>query len=304
MKPTQMFSLVLMISIPALFTSACVGTGTHEAVLKELAGTQQQLKALQVESEQQQQQADATQQKLEGAKNDLGNKLDLAMGRNATLVSQLKDLGKNVEQLSDERSQLTEERSRLEKELEQLRRMRAAAEKRNAQYSKLLSKLRSMIDAGTLTVKIRGGRMMVQLSNDVLFPPGGTRLKPEGQAAIVELAQTIQEFSDRKFQVMGHSDPTPINTPRYPSNWELSSQRAIEVAKLLIENGVPPAMISAAGQAEFDPLVTEPETEEQQAMNRRVEILFVPTIDEMPDFSQTDDGDKPAEPSQQPATGS
>lgn len=263
--------------------AACVTTGTHEKALAELAATQRKLAGAEQATLATQQQLDRTQTE----KGDLNSQLGLAMERNATLAGQLKDLGKDVEQLSDERSQLTQERERLQSELEQLRRMRSAAEKRNAQYARLLSKLRAMIDAGTLEVQVRGGRMLVRLSNDVLFPPGGTKLKEEGVAALRALSGTIKEFTDRRFQVMGHSDATPISTPRFPSNWELSSQRAIEVVRLLIDNGVPPQMLSAAGQAEFDPLAPN-DSDDNKAQNRRVEIVFVPTIDEMPDFSETD----------------
>ena len=98
-----------------------------------------------------------------------------------------------------------------------------------------------------------------------------------------KLAMALAQFQDRKFQVVGHSDATPIHTARFPSNWELSTQRAIEVVKLLVEEGVPPEIISAAGSAEFDPLI-DSDLPEDMAMNRRVEVVFVPKIDELPGF--------------------
>ncbi len=142
-----------------------------------------------------------------------------------------------------------------------------------------------MIDAGTLQVKIRNGRMLVQMSSDVVFPPASTRIKPDAKTAIEELATTIATFAGRKFQVLGHSDATPIRSARFPSNWELSVQRATEVVKLMVEAGVPPEMLSAAGSAEFDPLVDN-ETPENRTTNRRVEIIFMPKIDELPGFDE------------------
>jgi chemotaxis protein MotB len=207
---------------------------------------------------------------------------------NATLAAKTMQIDKLLTEkgaLSKERQQLSAEQQQLAKQIQELQRMKAAAERRNADYRKLLEKLKKMIDAGTLQVKIRNGRMLVQMSSDVVFPSASVRIKPEAKEAIMELAQTISTFTDRKFQIVGHSDPTPIHTARFPSNWELSSQRAIEVVKLMVEAGVPPEMISAAGNAEFDPL-TENDTPEGRTTNRRVEIVFMPKIDELPGFDQ------------------
>ena len=81
------------------------------------------------------------------------------------------------------------------------------------------------------------------------------------------------------------STATPIRSARFPSNWELSSQRAVEVVKVMIEAGVKAEMLTAAGAAEFDPLVDN-ETPENRSTNRRVEIIFLPKIDELPGFDQ------------------
>jgi chemotaxis protein MotB len=136
-----------------------------------------------------------------------------------------------------------------------------------------------------LEVKIRNGRMVVRMPSDVVFPSGSSTIKLEAAKAITELAQTLKEFKDRKFVVIGHSDATPIRSERFPSNWELSTQRGVEVVKLLISSGVPPTILSAAGQAEFDPLVKE-DSEKHKATNRRVEVVFMPTIDELPGFTE------------------
>jgi chemotaxis protein MotB len=180
---------------------------------------------------------------------------------------------------------LSKEKAKLVGEVEELKRMRAAAEARNAEFRTLLEKLRKMIDAGTLQVKVRNGRMMVQMSSDVVFPPGGTAIKKEAKEAITQLAETLRTFADRRFQVIGHSDSDPIRSERFPSNWELSAQRAVEVVKMMIQAGVSPENISAAGNAEFDPLGPN-DSPENKATNRRVEIVFMPRIDELPGFDK------------------
>ena len=250
----------------------CVTSGTHQAVVDQLTRTRGEL--------------DDTKKSLDAEKTknkEIDDKLTVALDQNQQLVTKISAMGQNVEQLLGEKDSLAQQRAQLDKEVEELKRMRAAAEARNAEYRSVLEKLRHMIDAGTLQVKFRGGRMLVQMSSDVVFPPGGIRIKPAAREAIIELAQTIKQFPDRKFQVIGHSDATPIHTERFPSNWELSSQRAIEVVQLMVEAGVPPEMLSAAGNAEFDPVAAN-DSPENQAANRRVEVVFLPKLDELPGF--------------------
>ena len=215
--------------------------------------------------------------------------------KNADLVARSMQIDKLLKEkgtLDVEKQQLSDEQVKLSRQIQDLEKMRAAAEKRSADYQSLLGKLRKMIDAGTLEVKIRNGRMLVRMASDVVFPSAGTRIKAEAKEAIQNLAQNLKSFTGRKFLVVGHSDTTPIHTDRFPSNWYLSTQRAIEVIKVMIETGVPSEMLSAAGAAEFDPL-TANEFPEGKATNRRVEIVFEPQIDELPGFDQVMTQKKP-----------
>lgn len=264
----------IFVTAVAFLGAGCVSSGTHEAVVNELAKTKKQL---------QETTADLTKQRdeVQGKADKCNEDLTLSRDENTQLVGKVEAMGKSMGALSKEKKELVDERMALSKEVDELKRIRAAAEKRESEFKQLMSKLKKMVDAGTLEVKVRDGRMLVQLSSDVVFPPGSTRIKPEAKEAIQELAYALAQFKDRKFQVVGHSDSTPIRTARFPSNWELSTQRAIEVVKLLVEEGVPPEIISAAGNAEFDPLVDSDLPEDMQK-NRRVEVLFLPKIDELP----------------------
>lgn len=272
--------------VVGMLGAGCMMSSTHEQLMKD-----EQAKAAA--------QLDQTRKKLTKERDEQAElkkkcetNLSNAQAANKKIEADLAARSMQIEKLLDEKGALTKERKhltaeqqKLSSEIQELQRMRAAAEKRSAEYKDLLKKLAKMIDAGSLQVKVRNGRMLVQMSSDVLFAPASTRLKPEAKEGIQELAATLATFSGRKFQVLGHSDSTPIHSARFPSNWELSSQRAIEVVKLMIEAGVPPQMLSAAGAAEFDPLV-ENDTPENRAINRRVEIIFMPKIDELPGFDE------------------
>lgn len=258
--------------------SGCMMKSTHEQILRDEKKVQDDLRS-QLEKE-------TEARKACDEKLTLTN--DSLQKTQADLVAREMQIGKLLTEkgaLAEEREQLSGEQKRLSEQIRQLERMRQAAEKRSAEFRDLLSKLAKMIDAGSLQVKIRNGLMLVQMSSDVLFASASTNIRPEARSAIEELARTLATFSGRKFLILGHSDSTPIRTARFPSNWELSTQRAIEVARIMIENGVEPSMLSAAGSAEFDPLVDN-DTPENRTVNRRVEIIFMPKIDEMPGFEQ------------------
>lgn len=271
------YTPVALFVLTAPSVIACVSSGTHDEVLAQLDKTQKELAATEEKlAAEEKAKAEVTIEKdqMSAKADELTAELATSRTENQTLVKKVTQMGQNVESLLGEKSELR-------KEVEELDRMRAAAESRNKEYRKVFEQLQKMVDAGTLSIKFRSGRMLVQMSSDVVFPPGGTRIKEEAGEAIRELATTIAQFPDRKFQVIGHSDATPIKTARFPSNWELSSQRAIEVVKLLVEAGVNPANISAAGSAEFDPVANN-DTTENKALNRRVEIVFLPKLDEIP----------------------
>jgi chemotaxis protein MotB len=193
------------------------------------------------------------------------------------------DLSKENKSLKSNIAMTSSERDDYQKQLLELKKLKEASDKRNAEYKRLLNKLRTMIDSGSLTIKIRNGRMVVTLSSDILFSSGSTRLSQKGQKTIAELATTLSTIKGRSFIVIGHSDSTPISSERFASNWELSTERAVVVVKLLIKNGVKPGMLTAGGCAEFDPVANN-NSVVNKLKNRRVEIVFMPSINELPKF--------------------
>lgn len=199
----------------------------------------------------------------------------------SSLKERLEKLGQNVDKLTSERGQLAQGLNEAKARLEELRRQKAAAEARAATFRELVAKLRGMIDAGQLKVVIRDGRMLIALPNDVLFDSGKTQIKPEGQVALGRVAQVLASINDRRFQVVGHTDNVPIKTARFRSNWELSTARAVEVATFMVENGMKPQALTAAGASEYDPVAPN-DTPEQRGQNRRIEIILLPNIQDLP----------------------
>jgi len=166
-------------------------------------------------------------------------------------------------------------------ELEQVRKLREKAEKAAKSFKSLALKLKSMVDSGKLEVTRRKGRMIVKLPDDILFQPGRQRLKKAGRKALTEVAKALKDVDGRKYLVAGHTDNVPIKSGRYKSNWDLSTARAVEVVKLMVKSGVPSERLAAAGYGEFDP-VADNSTRKGRAQNRRLEIILMPSIDELP----------------------
>jgi chemotaxis protein MotB len=125
-------------------------------------------------------------------------------------------------------------------------------------------------------IRVVGDRFVFQ--SEVLFPSGSADMTPEGLGTIDQLATAINELRskipaeiDWAFQVDGHTDSRPIASSSFPSNWELSTARAVSVVKYLASKGVPPERLVAAGHGEFQPLESGAD-EESLRKNRRIEL--------------------------------
>ncbi len=272
--------------------SACVSTGTYNKKVADLekigadhdraaAEHEKDLKGQIHGLEAQVSDANARITALDTDRDRLRKQLDDTTALAGELKTRLEKLGQNVDKLTSEKGQLSQVLADAKARLEELRRQEAATEARAATFRSLVARLRSMIDAGRLKVAIRDGRMLIALPNDVLFDSAKTSIKPDGQAALADVAKILATIPDRHFLVAGHTDDVPIHTARFPSNWELSTERAVQVTQFLMANGMHPQVLAAAGYGEFDPVVAN-DSPEHRAQNRRIEIVLQPNLADLP----------------------
>ena len=208
---------------------------------------------------------------------------------NDTLARRLTELGENVDALRAESSTLSTSLADAERERDELRAREAAASARLATFRSMLERFRAMMESGRLRVRVVRNRMVVELPNNVLFDSGESELREEGQATLLEVVAVLREIEGRQFQVAGHTDSVPIRSRTFASNWGLSAERAVHVARFMVEQGgLAPERISAAGYADTQPIETN-DTEEGRARNRRIEIVLLPNLDELPDLSALTD---------------
>lgn len=118
--------------------------------------------------------------------------------------------------------------------------------------------------------------IVIQLRDNILFETSSSELREDSKEVLNKINSLIESV-ENPILVEGHTDNRPINTSRFPSNWELSADRAVNVVRYFIESkGQNPTRFSAAGYGEFHPVAPN-DTYENMAKNRRVDILIVTT---------------------------
>jgi chemotaxis protein MotB len=283
MKPSTII-LGLGLLVTLVGPTGCVSKKDYQALEADLAKTRDELsktqgevKDLGVVLQESQQQVDDLNTRISELEQSLQQSQDalaLADVRASEAETQLAEVLKD-------RSNLKASVEEMSQALAELKRQRAQAEARLAVYRSVLSKFKEMIDNGKLKVKVVDGRMVLQLQTDILFTSGSAELSDEGEKVVQEVGKLLSEIPDRRFQVEGHTDNVPIKTKTYPSNWELASTRAINVVKAMVAAGMPDKRVSAAAFAETRPTGSN-QTEEGRALNRRIEIVLVPDLSDLP----------------------
>jgi len=220
---------------------------------------------------------------IAGLQSELENQMDIsadAAAQVALLNQQLSALRTQIgaleQALEASESRDTESRTQI---ADLGRRLNLALAQRVQDLSRYRSdffgRLREILE-GRADVRVVGDRFVFQ--SEVLFDAGEAEISPEGETELAKLAEAIKQLEAEippdvnwVLRIDGHTDKRPINTPQFPSNWELSAARAIAVAKYLIEQGVSSNRLVPAGFGEFSPIDTG-ETEEAYRRNRRIEF--------------------------------
>ncbi|RCX14456.1 chemotaxis protein MotB [Fontibacillus phaseoli] len=126
-----------------------------------------------------------------------------------------------------------------------------------------------------LNTKLNQSQLMITISDNALFPSGEAEVKPDARILAKAISAMLQEFPDYEVIVSGHTDNVPISNYEFPSNWDLSSVRALNFMKiLLLNNQLDPKKFSAIGYGEYHPVESN-ETNVGRAKNRRVEVSII-----------------------------
>jgi len=227
--------------------------------------------------------AEARYDALDAEKARVKNELADAGKRNEelerTLTMKSGELGKSVADLRQRTSALESDKARLTQELAEAQKAREEKVREvSSTYEQLVEKMKGEIDKGQVTISELKGKLTVNMVEAILFDSGKAEVKPEGLVVLGKVIEILKTVNDKSIRIEGHTDNKPIVgtlTQRYPTNWELSAGRAINVARYLEKQGIEAATLSAAAFGEFKP-VAENATTEGRAKNRRIEIVLVP----------------------------
>ncbi len=172
--------------------------------------------------------------------------------------------------------ELDVESSSVEKLAEQLNIALAEKAQELARYrSDFFGRLREVLGENP-DIQIVGDRFVLQ--SELLFESGSAELGEKGKTQVKKLSQTLNSVAESIptdiewiVRIDGHTDRRPINTEEYPSNWELSTARALAIVRYMVAQDVPASRLAATGFGEFHPLDNR-KTNEAYTKNRRIEI--------------------------------
>ncbi|MCY6483691.1 OmpA family protein [Clostridium aestuarii] len=143
----------------------------------------------------------------------------------------------------------------------------------NEMYNKVKGFIEENDLNGTVQIKRDSRGIIMELKDNVLFDIGKAEIKEQSKEILNKINKLISSIPN-EIIVEGHTDNVPIHNYRYPSNWELSTQRAVNVLKYFVQiKGQNPGMFQAAGYGEYRP-IAQNNTYENRAKNRRVNILI------------------------------
>ena len=151
-------------------------------------------------------------------------------------------------------------------------RKRQVREKMREMAKEIMEVLAPLVRQGKVSVTEGLKGITVEINASVLFPVGDAQLQSSAVKALRAVAEVVAP-AEFPITVEGHTDPTPIATLQFPSNWELSGARASSVVRLFVDTGVAPQRLTATGYGEQRPVASN-ESQEGRARNRRVTILI------------------------------
>ena len=245
------FGAIIVLALVPLAAAGCVSKSEYTKAVQSAEARQTAV--------------DAENMRLKSELADAGKRNEQLKG---DLMLKSGELGKTIADLRQRVSALESDNTRLGQELTDSQKAREEKVREvSTTYDQLVAKMKGEIDKGQVTISELKGKLTVNMVEAILFDSGKAEIKPEGLIVLGKVIEILKTVNDKA--IVG-----PL-TQRYPTNWELSAGRAINVARYLQKQGIEPGSLSSAAYGEFKP-VADNSTFEGRAKNRRIEIVLVP----------------------------
>ena len=213
-------------------------------------------------------------EQLEESQNKLLEKEDQLNELSLSLIKKENDLKKSIEELNQRSERVLE----LEQIIHQKDSLVSAIKNK-------VSKALTGLEGEGLTIEQRNGKIYISLEEDLLFESGKYSINSSGIDALNKLSYVLASQNDIDILVEGHTDNIPIKSNQLiKNNWDLSVMRATSVVKVLLKNDkISPSQLTAAGKGEHNPIANN-ETAKGRKMNRRIEMILSPNLDDLYDI--------------------
>jgi chemotaxis protein MotB len=199
--------------------------------------------------------------------------------RDARLIRLTDQTNRTIEELQNRNAELEGDKQMLGESIALLKKSKEAEVKKVSKtYEELLAEMKGEIEQGQIAITELQGKLTMDVLDKILFDSGQAEVKPEGLAVLKRVVEILMTVEDKLIRIEGHTDNIPIAgalAKRYPTNWELSAARALNVTRYLEKEGIDPSILSAAAFGEYQP-VAENDTSEGRAKNRRIAIILLP----------------------------
>lgn len=284
---TKLFVRVLVLALTAASLSGClVKESTYlkkveeaDALTKDLTTLRGEYKALSAENEQLKKHVAALKDEAAGLAKDKDKLTTDNKDLEKVLKAKSDTLSQNIADLRQQVADLQSENDRLKTDIANLQKAKEEKVREVSKtYENLLDRMKGEIAQGQVTISELKGKLTVNMVDAVLFDSGKAEVKPAGMEVLSKVVDILKDVKDKTIRIEGHTDNVQIVgnlTKRFPTNWELSAARAINVARYLQSQGLSPEILSAVAYGEYRPVAAN-DTEEGRAKNRRIEIILVP----------------------------
>jgi chemotaxis protein MotB len=225
----------------------------------------------------------ARHQKLTGDFEQLSTKSDKITADRDELDRVLKaksdSLSKMISDLREKNAGLDKENESLKESVVNLKKAKEEEVKTVSKtYESLMQEMKGEIAQGQITITELKGKLTLDVVDKILFASGEAEVKPEGLAVLKRVIEILKDVQDKAIRIEGHTDNVKIGgalAKKYPSNWELSAARALNVARYLQKQGIDPTLLAAVAYGEYKP-IADNGTPEGRAKNRRIAIILQP----------------------------
>lgn len=274
--------IILLAAVISLFlTAGCVTKGTYVKKVDEMSAIQAKQQA---ENDSLKSELASLQKKSDDLSTQniaIQDQLNKTTAEKDQLVTDRKKLEKilNSKSLTKTVYEMRQENARLKADIDDLKKSKETeVQSVKKTYEDLVGQMKGEIAQGEVTITQLKGKLTLNVVNEILFESGQAEVKSQGLKVLQKVVDILKNVHDKNIKIEGHTDNVPITgalAKVYPTNWELSAARAINVTKYLQKQGIDPDNLSCVAYGEYKP-IADNSTSDGRAKNRRIAIILQP----------------------------